>query len=151
MKVSLVLNAYIGPAVHGGTGREGYELAVDLYRKGALGKVFCLGAVRDTALPAEAIVPACRSRLCSVLNRYLGGLHKRFPWLRIRRRVEQWMDACFARRIDARSGSVLYCPKPLYPRTFERSHRFGMRVVVETSVLHPRPFSKSCHASRGNG
>jgi len=138
MKVSVVLNAHIGSAVHGGTGKEGYELAVDLHRKGALGKVFCLGAAHDAGLPPGAVVTACRNRLCSVINRYLGNLHKRFPGLRIRRRVEQWMDARFARNIDDRAGGILYCPKPLYPRTFERSHRSGMRVVVETSVLHPR-------------
>ncbi len=138
MKVSLVLNAYIGPAVRDGTGKEGFELAMALDRRGVLGRVFCLGAASATGLPAGTVVPACKSRLCMAVLRYLGILHKRFPALRIRRRVERWMDAMFARRLDAQAGDVLYCPKPLYPGTFARAHVLGMRVIVETSVLHPR-------------
>ena len=138
MKVSLVVNAYIGPNVRGGTGKEGYQLALDLKRRGVLAKVFCKGVSSGIDIPSENIIAACRSSLCAGILQYLSKAVKRYPGLRLRRHIEQWMDRYFARNVDSTVGDILYCPKPLYPRTFERAHRYGARVVVETSVLHPR-------------
>jgi glycosyltransferase involved in cell wall biosynthesis len=138
MKVSLVLNAYIGPTVNVGPGAEGYQLALDLYGRGVLGKVYCYGVEPGICLPHSVLVPFCTSRIHSTALRLLSRLTKRYPILRGRRRIEQWMDKRYSKLLDNSAGDILYSPKPLYPLTFSKARRLGIRVAVETSVLHPR-------------
>lgn len=138
MKISLLLNVFIGPVINGGAGKEGYELALDLYRRGVLGKVFCFGATQGVALPSSVLVPYCTNRIQSRALNVLSRATKRYPFLRGRRRIEQWIDAWFSRSLDAHCGDVLYCPKPLYPKTIKKANSLGIRTVVETSVFHPR-------------
>lgn len=138
LRVGLLINAMIGPGIGAGPGQEGYEVAKSLIARDALGKIFCFGMTDDCDLPVDKVVPYCRSwlkqRVLGILNR----IHRRYPAVRGRRRIEQWMDAAFARMLTRDAGDVLYCPKPLYPRTIRRAGELGIRVVVETSVLHPR-------------
>lgn len=138
MKVSLVLNAYIGPNIRVGPGAEGYKLALDLYGRGVLGKVYCYGVEPGSEIPSTVLVPFCVSRIQLFFLRMLSRATKRYPALRGRRRIEQWMDLRFAKYLDNTAGDILYSPKPLYPRTFSKARRLGIRVIVETSVLHPR-------------
>ena len=138
LKIGLLVNAMIGPGIGTGPGQEGYEVAKGLLERNVLGKVFCFSVTDDCDLPADKVAPYCRTwlkqRALGVLNR----IHRRYPAVRGRRRIEQWMDASFARMLTREAGDVLYCPKPLYPRTIRRARELGIRVVVETSVLHPR-------------
>lgn len=138
VKVSLLVNSEIGPDIVAGPGREGYELAKSFFEKGLLGKVYCYSRSLNCDLPADKVVPFCRSwwkrRVFGLLNR----VHRRYPVIRGRRRTEQWMDAFYARQLKAGESEILYCPKPLYPRSIRRAKALGMAVVVETSVLHPR-------------
>jgi len=138
MKVSLILNAYIGPGVKGGAGAEGYQLAVDLYRRNILGKVFCYGIGNNTPLPESMVVPFCSPGIMSASLRTLTSATKRYPRLRARRIIEQWMDKHYCQYLDQAAGDVIYSPKPLYPRTFAKARKHGIKIVVETSVLHPR-------------
>lgn len=138
MKISLVLNAFIGPVISGGAGKEGYELALYLHERGVLGKVFCFGVTKGVALPSSVLVPYCTNRVQSRLLNLLSRATKRYPFIRGRRRIEQWMDARYSHSLDADCGNVLYCPKPLYPRTIKKANSLGIRTIVETSVLHPR-------------
>lgn len=138
MKISLVLNAFIGPVISGGAGKEGYELALYLYERGVLGKVFCFGVTQGVALPSSVLIPYCTNRIQSWLLNLLSRATKRYPFLRGRRRIEQWMDAKYSQFLDSHCGDVLYCPKPLYPRTIKKANSLGIRTIVETSVLHPR-------------
>ena len=138
LKVGLVVNAAIGPDIASGPGREGYEVAKSLIEKDLLGKIFCLSVADDCDLPADKVVPFCKSWMKRRAVGLLSRVHRRYPIVRGRRRIEQWMDAAFAGRLNSDVGDVLYCPKPLYPKTILRAKELGMRVVVETSVLHPR-------------
>ena len=128
----------LGQALLLDRGHEGYEVAKALDEKDALGKIFCLGVVNDCDLPADKVVPYCRSGVRRQAVCLLSRIHRCYPVVRGRRRIEQWMDVYFAARLTADAGDVMYCPKPLYPRTIRRARELGIRVVVETSVLHPR-------------
>ena len=134
----MLINSYIGPTIKGGPGAEGYLLATDLYRRGVLGKVYCYGAESGMKIPSSVLVPYCTSKIQSGALRILNRASKRYPILRGRRRIEQRMDKWFANHLDDTAGDILYSPKPLYPRTFKRAKHLGIRVAVETSVLHPR-------------
>lgn len=138
MKISLVLNTFIGPVIRGGVGKEGYELALYLYERGVLGQVFCFGVTQGVALPSSVLIPYCTNRIQSRVLGILSRATKRHPFLRGRRRIEQWMDARFSHSLDAGCCDVLYCPKPLYPMTIKKANSLGIRTIVETSVLHPR-------------
>jgi glycosyltransferase involved in cell wall biosynthesis len=138
MKVSLLINTFIGPRVQSGPGVEGYKLAMNLYEKGVLGKVYCYGVEKKSEIPSCIVVPFCTSRIVFLLLRILIRTTKRFPVLRGRRWVEKWMDCRYSMNLDQEEGDILYSPKPLYPRTFSKARRLGVRVLVETSVLHPR-------------
>ncbi len=138
LKVVFVVNASIGPSIASGPGNVGYAGAKSLIEKGLLGKVFCFGVTDDFDLPAEKTVPYCSSWLKRQLLGLLSRIHRRWPAIRGRRRIEQWMDTFFAARLSGDDGNIMYCPKPIYPKTIRRARELGMRVLVETSVLHPR-------------
>ena len=138
IKVALVVNVMIGPNLKAGLGKESYEVAMGLYNRGALGKVFCYGVTSDCDLPSDKIVSFCQSRIKRLALKWFDRLHKRYPVIRGRRRTEQWMDASYARKITSNAGDILYCPKPIYPRTVRRAKLAGLKTLVETSVLHPR-------------
>ena len=138
MKVILAINSIIGPSVRGEVGKEGYQAALGLLKNNVLGRVFCLGVTDDSELPPELVEPFCRSRTKERLLGLVNRLHRRYPGLRGRRRIEQWMDSDFSKKIRADNGNILYCPKPLYPKTIGRAKQLGMKTIVETSVLHPR-------------
>ncbi|HDY90379.1 MAG TPA: glycosyltransferase [bacterium] len=138
MKIILLINNMIGPNIKGGPGYEGYEIALDLINKDLLRAVYCYSSASDIELPKERVVVFCKSRILRFLLNSLQKLHKRFPQIRGRRRVEQWMDGYFAHKLIGKEGDVLYCPKPIYPRTIVRAKSLGMMVIEETSVLHPR-------------
>jgi glycosyltransferase involved in cell wall biosynthesis len=136
--VVFVVNATIGPSIASGPGNVGYEGAKALFKKNLLGKIFCFDLADDCELPAEKTVPYCRSWLKRQLLGVLSRLHRRYPVISGRRRIEQWMDAFFAANLTRNDGDVMYCPKPIYPETIRRARELGMHVLVETSVLHPR-------------
>ena len=112
--MSLVVNVMIGPDLKAGLGKESYEVAMGLYNRGVLGKVFCTGVTIGCELPAVKIVAFSQGRMKRLALKWLDRLHKRYPVIRGRRRVEQWMDASYARCVDADVGDILYCPKPFF-------------------------------------
>lgn len=138
MKVALAINSIIGPSSKGGPGDEGYQLALGLLQKNALGQVFCFGVTEDSELPSDLVEPFCTGRAKRSLLGIISRLHRRYPGIRGRRRIEQWMDSTYAKKIRAGTGNILYCPKPLYPKMIARAKELGMKTIVETSVLHPR-------------
>lgn len=137
-RIGLVVNEAIGDGVAAGPGREGYEVAKGLLERGRLGKVFCLDIAGRSVLPDTKVERYCRSRLKRRLIGLVARAHRRYPAIRGRRRIEEWLDAYYASKLTRDACDVLYCPKPLYPRTIRRAKELGIRVVVETSVLHPR-------------
>lgn len=96
MRVSLVLNCVIGPNVVSGLGKQGYKIANGLLNKGMLGLVYCHGVTGGCNIPAEKIVPFCKSAVKRKLLGLIDRLHKRHPVVRGRRRIEHWMDLTHA-------------------------------------------------------
>jgi hypothetical protein len=102
LKVVFVVNDTIGPSIASGPGNVGYAGAKSLFEKGLLGKVFCFGMTNDFDLPAKKAVPYCRSWLKGQLLGFLSRIHRRYPVVRGRRRIEAMDGQCFCGEADKR-------------------------------------------------
>ncbi len=137
MNVTLVLFDRINPHQRRALGYASYRLAHRLHEAGLLARIVCLYCSPDADLPRDKIAALADDPVRGALFDVLGRVGRRLPFLRGRRQQESLFDRFAAGQVGHDPGGLVFCSRPLVPRTVAAAHASGSTVWVQSSVPHP--------------